>query len=473
MKIIFALTALFSTLSGFSQGYKVTLQAPQYKGGLAYLTYYYGPTLNIQDSAFLNPSGTAVFQKKQKLLPGVYSIVFPGKAKVYDLLIGNEQVINIKADTTDLAGKTIVTGSKENILFDQYQKYAAAQGAKIQKEKSAFEKSTNKADSAEHEAAFKKLNEGINNYREKIITEHPESMLAALLQCMKYPTVPNVPPKSRQDSLNNYQFYKKHYWDGVTFMDDRIIRSPFFIPKLERYFREVESPSPDSTIKDADYLLLLARTSPGMYQFLLNWLTDEYINPKYMGQDKIFVHLFEKYHSKGISTWLSDKQHTAIANRAYMLMNNLVGEPAANLEMTDTAGHAVKLYNITAPYTVIVFWDPTCGHCKIEVPKLDSMYEAKWKNLGIKIFAVLSEASEKAKWITFINEHHLRDWTNVYETDEQKKQHETDKQPSYKQLYDVIMTPTFYLLDKDKRIIAKKLSIEQMDDFISVKNKKE
>jgi hypothetical protein len=93
--------------------------------------------------------------------------------------------------------------------------------------------------------------------------------------------------------------------------------------------------------------------------------------------------------------------------------------------------------------------------------------------LGIKIFAVLSEASEKAKWITFINEHHLRDWTNVYETDEQKKQHETDKQPSYKQLYDVIMTPTFYLLDKDKRIIAKKLSIEQMDDFISVKNKKE
>ena len=93
MKIIFVLTALFSTISGFSQGYKVTLQAPQYKGGLAYLTYYYGPTLNIQDSALLNASGTAVFQKKQTLLPGVYSIVFPGKAKVYDLLIGNERLI--------------------------------------------------------------------------------------------------------------------------------------------------------------------------------------------------------------------------------------------------------------------------------------------------------------------------------------------------------------------------------------------
>ncbi|MBS1737705.1 MAG: DUF5106 domain-containing protein [Bacteroidetes bacterium] len=472
MKSIFTFTALLGSLCGFSQGYKVTLQAPQYKSGLVYLTYYYGPTLNIQDSAMLNTSGTAVFQKKQKLLPGVYSIVFPGKSKVYDLLIGNEQVVNINAaDTNNLAGKTLVTGSKENIIFDRYQKFAAAQGEKIQKEKIAFEKSTTKADSAAHEEAYKKINEGLSLYREKVITEHPESMLAALLQCMKYPTPPHASPISKQDSLNNYQFYKKHYWDGVTFMDDRIIRSPFFIPKLERYFREVASPNPDSTIKDADYLLLLARTSPGMYQFLLNWLTDEYINPKYMGQDKIFVHLFEKYHSKGVSTWLSDKQHTIIANRAYMLMNNLVGEPAANLEMTDTAGHSSSLYNITAPYTVIVFWDPTCGHCKIEVPRLDSMYDAKWKNMGIKIFAVLSEASEKDRWLTFINEHHLQDWNNVYETDAQKKQHENDKQPSYKQLYDVIMTPTFYLLDKDKRIIAKKLSIEQMDDLIAAKNK--
>ncbi len=46
-------------------------------------------------------------------------------------------------------------------------------------------------------------------------------------------------------------------------------------------------------------MLLLARSSPEMYKFLLNWLTDEYINPKYMGQDAVFVHLFEKYHSKG------------------------------------------------------------------------------------------------------------------------------------------------------------------------------
>ena len=44
--------------------------------------------------------------------------------------------------------------------------------------------------------------------------------------------------------------------------------------------------------------------------------------------------------------------------------------------------------------------------------------------------------------------------------------------PSYRQLYDVYQTPMIYLLDKDKNIVAKKLSYEQLDQFLDVNNKK-
>lgn len=427
--------------------------------------------MNVEDSAVVNSKGVAIFQKKEKIPPGVYSIVFPGKNKFYDFLVDKGQNITIKADTTDLINKTTVEGSNENILFQQYQKFAAAKGALMQKEMEAFKSSPSKRDSALHEKKYNELNGELNNFRGEIIAKNPGSMLAAILTSMKEPKGLNTHPVTRQDSIDNYQYYKKHYWDGITFMDDRIIRTPFFLPKVERYFREIVSPAPDSTIKDADYLLLLARSSPEMFKFLLNWLTDEYFNPKYMGQDAVFVHLFEKYHSKGVSSWLNEKQLTAISNRAYMVMSNLIGEPAANLEMVDSAGVFSPLYNINANYTVIVFWDPTCGHCRVEVPRLDSMYEAKWKKEGVKIYAVLAETHEKEKWTEFIREHHLRDWTNVYETDEQKKAKEDAKKPSYKQLYDVIQTPTLYLLDKDKRIIAKKLTLEQMDDVLQAKIK--
>jgi len=190
-----------------------------------------------------------------------------------------------------------------------------------------------------------------------------------------------------------------------------------------------------------------------------------------MGQDAVFVHLFEKYHSKGVSNWLNEKQMTAISNRAYMLMSNLIGEQAANLEMTDTAEIPSSLYNINSNYIVICFWDPTCSHCRIEVPRLDSIYNTQWKNEGVKMFGVLSESKEKQKWKEFINEHHLQNWINVYQTDEQKKAIEDAKKPSFKQLYDVVQTPTLYLLDKDKRIIAKKLTLEQMNDVLQMKIK--
>ncbi len=474
MKIIFTVSAFFiGLLSINAQGFKVTLEAPDYHSGLAYLTYYYGKNMNIEDSAIVNSKGIAVFQKKDKLLPGVYSIVFPGKNKIFDFLVDKEQVITINADTSDLINKTTVSGSKENILFAKYQKLVAEKGALLQKELSEYKSAKSKEDSALHEKNYARLNQALNNYRDSLISQNPNAMLAALLTSMKEPQVLNLHPITRQDSLDNYQYYKKHYWDGITFMDDRIIRTPFFLPKVEKYFREVISPAPDSTIKDADYLLLLARSSPEMYKFLLNWLTDEFINPKYMGQDAVFVHLFNKYHSKGISSWLNEKQMTAISNRAYMLMSNLIGEQAANLEMTDTSEKPASLYSVNAKFTIVAFWDPTCGHCRTEVPRLDSIYNAKWKKEGVKMFGVLTETHEKENWKKFIQENNLTNWIHVYQTDKQKKAVEDAKKPSFKQLYDVIQTPTLFLLDKDKRIIAKKLSLEQLDDLLTMKIKNE
>ena len=129
MKLFFTVTVFLAVLSiSNAQGYKVTLQAPDYDSGIAYLTYYYGKNINIEDSAVVSNKGLAIFQKNGKLLPGVYAIVFPGKNKMFDFLVDKEQIITIKSDTSDLTNKTTVTGSKENILFQQYQKFVSSKG---------------------------------------------------------------------------------------------------------------------------------------------------------------------------------------------------------------------------------------------------------------------------------------------------------------------------------------------------------
>ena len=464
--------AALTASSAFAQGYQLSLKAPGYKSGITYLTYYMGTNFNIVDSAAIGNNGTAVFKGAENLPPGIYAIFFPGKQLRTEFLIGREQIISVTADTTDLVNKTVITGSKENILYDQYQKFAASKGRVIQQELKAYRNSVNREDSLLHEKKYTAYNKELNEYREGIIKNQPNSMMAALLNAMKEPAYPATVPVTKQDSINNYNEYKKHYWDGISFMDDRIIRTPFFLKKLERYYRDVISPDPDTIIKDVDYKLLLARSAPEMYKFLLNWVTDEFINPKYMGQDAVFVHLFEKYHSKGASFWLNEKQMEAISRRAYMLMANLIGEKAAELEMLNTENKPTSLYSLDAEYTIISFWDPNCGHCKEEVPRLDSIYKASWKKHNVKIFAVLTPDGKqdvKPEWLKFIKDKNLGEWTHVYKSKESEDADFAAQKPSFRQLYDITLTPTIYLLDKDKRIIGKKLTLLQLNELLEVK----
>lgn len=466
---------LFATLTAsqvFAQGYQVNFKAKGYNSGITYLTYYMGSNFNIADSTVILKDGSAVFKGNSKLQPGIYAIIFPGKQLRIEFLIDKEQVISVSADTSDLVNKTIVTGSKENILYDQYQKFVGIKGRQMQQERKNYQEALTKADSLLHEKNYNIYNKELNDYREGIIQNHPNSMMAALLTAMKEPPVPTKIPLTKQDSINNYNEYKKHFWDGISFMDDRIIRTPFFLKKLERYYREVISPDPDSIIKDVDYKLLLARSAPEMYKFILNWVTDEYINPKYMGQDAVFVHLFEKYHSKGSSPWLNETQMESISRRAYMLMANLIGEKGANLDMLDMENKPTSLYNLDADYTIVCFWDPNCGHCKEEVPRLDSIYRASWKNHNVRIFAVLTPDGKKdmrPDWVSFIKEKNITDWTHAYKSKEAEEAEFASQKPGFRQLYDITSTPTIYLLDKEKRIIGKKLTLLQLNDLLEIK----
>lgn len=467
-KILFTVVVSFFIIHVcHAQGYQVSVQC-NYKSGIAYLAFHSGNNnFSVADSAAFSNKGLAVFKGSKKLTPGIYAIVFPGKNFSADFLLDKEQIISIKADTANLADM-IVKGSKENILFQQYQKFVNAKGKQLTLEKNAYTKAATAKDSALHEANYNRYNTELNNYRNSIIINQSTSMMASLLNAMKESPYPAKIPVTRQDSLDNYNFYKQHYWDGVTFMDERIMRTPFFLSKLEKYYREVMPQAADSLIKDIDYKLLLARTAPEMYKYLLNWFTDEYINPKYMGQDAVFVHLFENYHSKGLTNWLNKKQLDIVSRRAYMQMANLIGEKAANIEMLDTAGRLSPLYDVIAEYTVLIFWDPDCGHCKEELPKIDSVYRASWQKNNVKIYAVLSE-NEKTAWLKYIQQHNLTDWVNVYETKEMEAADAAAQKPGFRQLFDVTMTPTLFLLDKEKRIIGKKLTWQQLNDLLQLK----
>jgi peroxiredoxin len=215
-----------------------------------------------------------------------------------------------------------------------------------------------------------------------------------------------------------------------------------------------------------------SKPSKEMFQYSLSALTDKYVNPTYMGQDKVFVWLFEKYYLTGAAdSWMTEKYKKFIFDRGYSLMANQLGEKGADLQMTDTLGKVRNLYGVDSRYVVLCFWDPTCSHCQAEVPKLDSLFQNKWKAMGVRIYGVMTDGGHE-NWLKYIRTHNLKDWIHVYQTQEQRDAESASNRPGYRQLYDVYQTPMIYLLEKDKRIVAKKLSYEQLDQFLDVNNKK-
>ena len=470
--------ALFLTfpILAFSQkdSFELKVKFTPFKNKYIYLGHHYGKQKPIVDSVLLDNNSTAVFRRSKPMEKGVYLIGLPDKSGYFELLIDKEQKFAVEADSSDLIRSIRFQGSPDNDIFVEYQRFSASKGSEIEAEKKKLAVAKNKADSASINARIRKLGEDLNNYRLDLIKKNPDATLTALLNAMRDPVVPPVDkhPGGKYDSLFAYNYYKSHYWDDVYFFDERLVRTSFFESKLEEYFERLVFPNPDSVIKEIDWMLGYASANDEMQKFLLIKFVNRYLNQKYMWEDRVFVHLFEKYFSQKDYPWLNEKGKKTVFDRAYSLMANLFGSQASDIEATDSSGKTKNLFSIGTPYTVLVFWDPSCGHCKETLPRIDSIYRAKWKAANVSIFAVSKESEgSRNDWVKFIRDHKLEGWTHVYYSRADETARTSKNIPGYLQLFDIQTVPTIYLLDKDKRIIAKKIPFEQVDEVLQFKMK--
>ena len=457
-----------------SVGHNIEITLKPYKNTKVYLGTNYGQNRVLADSAMLNDASLGYFKGKEKLTPGIYFIVSPKYNILFEFLVDEGQQFKIIADTLNIGAYTII-GSKDNDIFSTYSKTMNQLGAQRNQLEQAYNSAATGSDSVKYLQALKKMDTSFKEERQKIMTSAPNSMMRFFLDVLQRPDVPAIPIiNGKADSTYPFYYVKNHYWDNVVFNDNRLLRTPFFEAKLDEYFKNYVSREPDSIIEEVQYMLTVAKTGKEIYPFLLFKFTNKYISPEFMGQDKVFLHIFQNFFSKGDTVLLNNESKKAITERAYSIMANLIGNPAPPLNLNTIDNKSFSLYNSPAKYTFIAFWDPTCGHCKEEMPRVDSFYTKNWKQLGVQVIGVNTNVKELASWKQFITEQHFdAGWLHAYQTDAAyNAEINAGKPTTIRQLYDVFKTPTFYLLDKDKKIIAKNLTVEQFHDFLQAQQKK-
>lgn len=460
-----------TTPSPSVSGPNIKVRVSPLKNTVVYLGSYYGKSRVLVDSVKLNAQSEAVFQRKEKYPGGIYFLVSPEKYILQEFLMDQQQRFSLLGDTSKKEEFQIL-GSEDNSLFLQYTKESGSLAIQLQQIDASFQQATTEEEKNRLRYEYKKLDDQLKQLRFSFIQKNPKSNLSAFLNAMKRPDVPPIPIiDGRPDSLYPYRYVKEHFWDDVLFNDERLLRTPFFEPKIDEYFSQYVSPDADSIIPEIKYMLLSAKGTKELYPYLLMKFTNKYIQPEYMGQDKVFVYLFEQFYLKGDTTILNAASKKTVIERGYSLIANQIGSPAPQLLLAKKEGGRFVLNDLSASFTFISFWDPNCGHCKETVPRVDSIYKASWKNFGVALVGVNTDEAAMAEWNRFIEEKTLTNWIHVYQPKQEKEADFKQGVPNYRQLYDIRSTPTFYLLDKDKRIIAKQLTLEQFDQLIKSKSK--
>jgi thiol-disulfide isomerase/thioredoxin len=142
----------------------------------------------------------------------------------------------------------------------------------------------------------------------------------------------------------------------------------------------------------------------------------------------------------------------------------LIGKRIPDMFLTDPSGKLLTLSAVQANYTVVFIYDPECSHCKEETPKLLKM-DAFFKSKNAVVFAACL-VRDKKLWRDFIETFKIQHWKNGIDIHINAKTGKEEYYTDFLNTYDAYATPVVYILDKNKKIIGKRIPVDKIEDFI-------
>lgn len=446
--------------SNEKKGYEINVHIKGIQDRDLYLGVHHGDKQYLRDTIKLDAHGKGTFKGEDALKQGIYLIITPAK-KYFEILIGEDQHFSLTTETPDFMNTLEFEGSKLNTAFIEYQRFMVKQNRKRGQLRQELQK--NKEDEEVQKkirSQLGELNEKVNNKWDELINEYEGTVLAVIIKGMKNIEVPDfeipetVQNKDSVRRLKEYQYYRDHYFDYIDLSDDRLIRTPILKNKVKNYFDNILIQRPDSIIPRIDWMIEQTDGNEETFQFLVQFMLNHFQKKNIMGMDEVFVHVAEKYYLSGRADWVDSSSLARLEDKVRKTKPNLIGKTAPDLKIPTRTGEFARLHDIESQFVILYFWEPNCGHCKKVSPEIWDIYQ-KYNRDQLEVFAVYTQ-NDKQEWMDYLNKHEF-DWINVYD-------------PYYisnfRQKYDIYSTPTIYLLDKNKEIVAKRISYKSLGEFL-------
>lgn len=369
---------------------------------------------------------------------GVYRLVYavPQEEFNFDILYTGKEDLNLSFNSTE--GPAFTT-SKENILFSTY--FKEIQGAERRlisfytngsTDKNEFEKITHNYMALQH--SFMERSEGLT------------------VQNFIKANKPYIPP--RYETINQYvQHRKKYYFDAIDISNPFLQASGFLTDKLGNYVftaLPLVQMNPDETQKamqeNLNTVVEKLKGTPEKQQFSI--LYSIWTQASASNFNVLSDAIFNDY----LKTQAATSENQKIIAEIELHNRLRLGAVAPEIEWKqgENLNSLSKLEGFEN--YVLVFWSSTCGHCLRELPALHKKLS---ENVNVKVVAVGLEDDdanwkvESEKLEAFEHAIALGKWDS-----------------EYADLYGIDSTPTYFILDKDKKICAKPENDKAVVEFL-------
>ncbi len=465
------LACFFNPSSGFSQkvGYQIKVEIGDFENKEAYLGYFYGDKQYLKDTAYVETDGKFYFEGNTKLEPGIYMIVLPPDNMYFQIMVNDdEQWFSIKTKAPNFDKNIEIEGSADNKLFYDYLNFLNV------KRPEAEEFRTKLADTGldekkkeKYEFELEKIDEDVLSYQQKILSEYPKTLTAAVIKANLPVLAPDFEGTKEEIDRKRFYWTRDHWFDNIDLSDPRMVKTPFLFQKITHFVEKMTVQHPDSLVISIDKVLELAKPSEETFKYYLIHFLNSYAKSKIVGMDAVYVHIANKYYKTGLAPWTDEEQLTKIIDNAEKLEPLLLGKKAPNIALQYQDGSPIQLHDFESPLTVLFFWDPDCGHCKKTMPEMVS-FAKDYKDKGVAVFAICTKLVVRDDEGALSMEEVDKCWTTIQEKEMDVFWNSVDPyhRSRYKTIYDIKSTPQVYVLDEEKVILSKRIGAEQLPEVI-------
>lgn len=449
-----------------AQSYRIEIEIPDLPNQLVRIGHHSGPDVFVVDSAMTNATGQAVLSGNKALEKGVYFMVMPSSAH-FDFLVTEKQNLKIYTHQYHTLDSLKIAGDIQNVAFVDFQKKIGEYNRLSRQlgiEKQFYAR--NKDSIASIDKRLQLIESERGELFDSLANMFSGSVFGDIIQAMIPVETPVTVQMWRTDNPRRYfDYLSHHFFDNINFAEPAVFNAPVhvFHNQLEQYCKYFLNARVDSlhlVKSEVDYLLNKASASETASRYVISYLMDNYEQPSMVGMDALFVYLSKEYFENGKIPWASDAMVQEISRRAGLLEMNLVGNTAVNLKFPDRNGEMHSLHDGHGRYTVLWFYETDCNLCKQETPKLKGVYD-DLQAMNIDLITINIDQN-KERWESFIDDKQLT-FLNLWNA---------ENNPTLQYAYGTHKTPRLYILNAEKKIVAKDVSVSKLLDYIAYLDEK-